>query len=137
MSRRKQRIDGAETRRRPHLPPAVSQSQLTEQTEALVAEQAGALEHTSGEVQVESMVMVLEQHGMERAIQQRLLSSPDAEFTSLVVRRVPGGVCLQGVMEVSGDLPDVTRLAMEVAGVQRVINRLVVHNNPVTAPRPR
>jgi len=83
------------------------------------------------------MVMVLEQHGMERAIQQRLLSSPDVEFTSLVVRRVPGGVCLQGVMQVSGDLPDVTRLAMEVAGVQRVINRLVVHSTPLDAPRPR
>jgi osmotically-inducible protein OsmY len=136
MSRRKQRIDGSETRRRPHLTP--TDSQLTGQTDALVAEQAKALEHTPGEVQVESMVMVLdEQHGMERAIQQRLLSSPDAEFTSLVVRRVPGGVCLQGVMEVRGDLPDVTRLAMEVAGVQRVINRLVVHNNPLNAPRPR
>lgn len=135
MSRRKQRIDGSETRRRPHLPPA--DSPLTEQTETLVAEQVEALEHTTGEVQVESMVMVLEQHGMERAIQQRLLSSPDAEFTSLVVRRVPGGVCLQGVMEVSGDLPDVTRLAMEVAGVQRVINRLVVHSNPLSPSRPR
>lgn len=136
MSRRKQRIDGAETRKRPHLitPP---DSQLTGQTDALVAEQVAAPEHTTGEVQVESMVMVLEQHGMERAIQQRLLSTPDAEFTSLVVRRVPGGVCLQGVMEVRGDLPDVTRLAMEVAGVQRVINRLVVHNNPLSVPRPR
>lgn|GEM_PF-661940 len=127
MARRKQRFDGSETRRQPHLPPAVPQ--LTEQTDAI--------EHTTGEVQVESMVMVLEQHGMERAIQQRLLSSPDVEFTSLVVRRVPGGVCLQGVMQVSGDLPDVTRLAMEVAGVQRVINRLVVHSTPLDAPRPR
>lgn len=127
MARRKQRIDGAESRRQPHLPPTVPQ--LTKQTDVI--------EHTTGEVQVESMVMVLEQHGMERAIQQRLLSSPDVEFTSLVVRRVPGGVCLQGVMEVSGDLPDVTRLAMEVAGVQRVINRLVVHSTPLDAPRPR
>ncbi len=65
-------------------------------------------------------------HFVEREVQRALLSHPELSFSSLVVRRVPGGVCLEGVMEVDDDGPDVTALARRVSGVERVINHLLV-----------
>ncbi len=67
-----------------------------------------------------------EPHRVERLVQQHLLSCPDASFSSLVIRRVPNGICLQGVLEADSDIPDVDSLARQVAGVNQVINRLVV-----------
>lgn len=46
-------------------------------------------------------------------------------FLSLVVRRIPGGVCLQGVV-VDDDEIDIEVTARELAGVDHVVNQLVV-----------
>ena len=59
-------------------------------------------------------------------VRRELLSRPGLEFSSLVVRRVHDGVCLQGVLEANESNADVCDLARSVAGVERVLNHLVV-----------
>ncbi len=66
------------------------------------------------------------QHLLEMDVRQRLLSQPAVHFNSLVVRRLRNGVCLQGVVQVDSDGPDVNTLALSVAGVEEVLNHLVV-----------
>jgi osmotically-inducible protein OsmY len=66
-------------------------------------------------------------HRIEQQVQQELLSQPALHFSSLVVRRIDKGVCLQGMVETEADpVPDVCRIARQVAGVEQVLNRLVV-----------
>lgn len=69
-------------------------------------------------------------HRLERDVQRCLLDHPDLQFSSLVVRRVRDGVCLEGVLEVEGFCPDVSSLAQRVAGVSQVLNHLVVRRPP-------
>lgn len=69
-------------------------------------------------------------HQLEQAIQRYLLSRSDLRFSSLVIRRIAGGVCLEGVVESEADLRSICRLAGEVAGVKQVLNRLVVQRHP-------
>jgi hypothetical protein len=64
-------------------------------------------------------------HRLEGAVRRHLLSHPKLQFSTLVIRRIPNGVCLQGVLEDSVDL-DVCSLARSVAGVNEVLNHLVV-----------
>jgi len=64
-------------------------------------------------------------HRLEQAVQRRLLAHPELRFSSLVIRRIPNGVCLEGVLENDAEL-DVSSLARSVAGVQEVLNHLVV-----------
>jgi len=64
-------------------------------------------------------------HGLEHAVHRRLRAQPGLEIASLVIRRIPNGVCLEGVLE--GDsVQDVCNLARSVAGVDEVLNHLVV-----------
>jgi len=65
-------------------------------------------------------------HRLEQAVQRRLLSNPSLRFSSLVIRRIPNGVCLEGVLENGADL-DVCTLARSIVGVDEVRNHLVVH----------
>jgi hypothetical protein len=67
-------------------------------------------------------------HRLEQAVQRHLLSHPQLRFSTLVIRRIPNGVCLQGVLEHSVDL-DVCSLARSVAGVNEVLNHLVVRHS--------
>lgn len=64
--------------------------------------------------------------GLERAVRQKLLSHPDVRISSLTVRQIEGGVCLDGVLEVGDELPDIERLVRSAADVERVWNRLVM-----------
>jgi osmotically-inducible protein OsmY len=73
----------------------------------------------------ESLAETGSPHRLEQAVQRHLLSHPKLRFSTLVIRRIPNGVCLQGVLEESVDL-DVCSLARSVAGVNEVLNRLVV-----------
>lgn len=63
-------------------------------------------------------------HGFEQQVRFELESAH--QFSSLVVRRIPGGICLQGVLDVDDSLPDVDSLARRIAGVERVLNQLVM-----------
>jgi osmotically-inducible protein OsmY len=75
---------------------------------------------------------VLSPHSVERNVRRELMSQPEFRFSSLVVRRIDNGVCLQGVLETTETGPDVISLARKVAGVNRVINRLLVtHARPL------
>ena len=67
-------------------------------------------------------------HQLEQAVRRELMSQPTLKFSSLVVRRMPNGVCLEGVVEAAGTAGDIGRIVNAVAGVDRVINRLVVRN---------
>lgn len=65
-------------------------------------------------------------HDVEAEVQRVLLGTPELEFTSLVVRRVPQGVCLEGVVHGKRQTDDVADLARTVKGVDVVINHLLV-----------
>lgn len=69
-------------------------------------------------------------HHVERSVRRQLLANPRLQFSSLVIRRIRDGICLQGVLEADEDGPDVCSLAQQVAGVEKVINRLVVRRTP-------
>lgn len=69
-------------------------------------------------------------HALEHSVQRELLAQPGLDFSSLVVRRIPGGVCLEGVLETSAGPDDVTTLAQRVAGVEQVLNHLVIRRPP-------
>lgn len=75
-------------------------------------------------------------HLTESEVRRALTSHPDLHFKLLVVRRVPHGVCLEGVLDVSGRAPDVDQIARQVPGVERVINRLMVREQPSHKRRP-
>jgi osmotically-inducible protein OsmY len=76
------------------------------------------------------MTLIDSPHQVERDVRRELLSQPELRFSSLVVRRVGrGAICLEGVLETTaGKAPDVSGLAQRVAGVDRVLNRLVVRS---------
>jgi osmotically-inducible protein OsmY len=65
-------------------------------------------------------------HRTAFAVQNSLLQEPGLDFSSLVVREMPNGVCLEGVVSVDAGSPDIDSLVRLVSGVDRVLNRLVV-----------
>lgn len=66
-------------------------------------------------------------HQVEQDVQRALLAQPSLRFSSLVVRRIDNGVCLQGVLEAGDEAsPDVCHIARGVSGVRNVLNRLVI-----------
>ena len=67
-------------------------------------------------------------HGVERQIRQALTSHPGLTVSNLVVRRVRDGVCLTGVIESIDETTDVCNLVREVAGVNQVLNRMLVRS---------
>jgi hypothetical protein len=69
---------------------------------------------------------VVSPHQIEGEVRSALLSLPEVQFTSLVVRRTDNGVCLQGVMQVNDEIPDVVNLVRQVAGVDSVLNQLLI-----------
>lgn len=71
-----------------------------------------------------------ERHRLERDVQRRLLEHPELCFSSLVVRRIGDGVCLEGVLEMDDCPDDVGKLVQRAAGVTHVLNHLVVRRPP-------
>ncbi len=70
------------------------------------------------------------EHEFERDIQRRLLETPGLNFSSLVVRRIDDGICVQGVLELSGPHLDLGKVVRDVSGVENVINQVLVRNCP-------
>jgi hypothetical protein len=64
-------------------------------------------------------------HQVEQEVLSILLAEPNLHFSSLVVRRIADGVCLQGTVEVDETSPDVIDVAKRVRGVYCVLNHLV------------
>ena len=65
-------------------------------------------------------------HRLEQDIRHQLMLESNLNFTSLVVRRINNGVCLEGVLETDDDSCDVENVVRRVADVQNVLNCLVV-----------
>lgn len=64
-------------------------------------------------------------HPMEYEVLRRLRSEPRLRISSLVIRRIPSGVCLQGVIESNPDQVDLQQLLGQIEGVNEVVNQLV------------
>jgi hypothetical protein len=86
------------------------------------------------EPESEALHLIGAPHGLEQAVHRRLRSQPGLQIASLVIRRIPNGVCLEGVLEGETD-HDICNLARSVAGVDEVLNHLVVRqcSQPVGA----
>lgn len=78
--------------------------------------------------------VLIHPHRLEQDVRNRLMSESNLNFTSLVVRRIDDGVCLEGVLETDDDSTDIEHLVRRVAGVQRVINCVLVRR-PHKLPR--
>lgn len=65
-------------------------------------------------------------HVTELQVRRHLLDQNGLTFSSLVVRRMNNGVCLQGVVESRDDEPDFAGLVREVAAVEEVVSQIVV-----------
>ncbi len=63
---------------------------------------------------------------LEADVRRALLSEEGLDIASLVVRRLPNGVCLEGVIRVNGDDVDVCKAVRQLVGVGDVRNHLVV-----------
>jgi hypothetical protein len=74
-------------------------------------------------------------HRFEQDVRFRLMAEPTLNFTSLTVRRIPNGVCLEGVLETDDDLPDISRLLRRITGVEKVLNYLVVRRPYAIPPK--
>lgn len=77
-------------------------------------------------------------HGVEQAVQRALLAlAPTVQFTMLVIRRCgTNSVCVEGVVQVMDDLPDLEDVVLSVPGVERVQLRLVQATyRPFVMPR--
>lgn len=120
MAERKLRIHAATTAAIPH--PRIRMPRTDDQSVATVAGLPTSLEDgpPTGEHHDESAST------LERAVRQKLISDPNVRISSLVVRQIEGGVCLEGILETVNDLTDVERLVRSVASVDRVLNRLVL-----------
>lgn len=66
-----------------------------------------------------------EPHSVECEVRRRLLADTSCEIQSLVVHRIPDGVCIEGVVESTTPMEEITAALESVAGVDRVMNRLV------------
>lgn len=78
--------------------------------------------------------VVFHRHQLEQEVRNRLMAEPNLKFTSLVVRRVRSGLCLEGVLETNDSVADVSQLVRETFGVSQVLDRLVIHR-PHQPPR--
>ncbi len=65
-------------------------------------------------------------HQLESDVRRALMSEDGVHIASLVVRRLPNGVCLEGVIHVSGDDVDVCKSVRKLDGVGEVLNHLLV-----------
>ena len=71
--------------------------------------------------------VIFHRHQLEQEVRNRLMAEPSLNFTSLVVRRVRSGLCLEGVLETDDSVAEVSRLVRQICGVSQVLDRLVVH----------
>lgn len=65
-------------------------------------------------------------HTLEREVHRRLQGEPGLDIKSLVVRRTPIGICLEGRIETQDHEVDLRALMAGISGLGEVINHLVV-----------
>ncbi|MEZ6047693.1 MAG: hypothetical protein R3C11_19360 [Planctomycetaceae bacterium] len=71
-------------------------------------------------------------HSIEREVHHALLTTPGLKIHSLVIHRIPDGICLDGTIELEQPLDNpcelITALIQKEVGVNRVVNRMVTCN---------
>lgn len=72
-------------------------------------------------------------HEIEGRVRSALISHPDVEFASLVVRRTENCVFLQGVMCAGSNIPDLAHVVRQVAHVENVLNQVLIQESLVPA----
>jgi osmotically-inducible protein OsmY len=65
-------------------------------------------------------------HDIECEVSRRLNQHPELKIKSLIVRRTPGGVCLEGRIETSREDINFADLMRDIPGLEEVINHLVI-----------
>jgi len=78
---------------------------------------------------------LVDAHRVEQDVQRALHAVPGAHFGSLVVRRLPDGVCLQGNVEFDLQACDLSEVARGVTGVDTVVNHIVDRSVRPVMPR--
>lgn len=65
-------------------------------------------------------------HDIETSVRRELMAVPGVTVSSLVVRRVPNGVCLQGILRCPDASFDICDAVRRVPGVHQILNQMVV-----------
>ncbi|MBC7968391.1 MAG: hypothetical protein H7Z17_21000 [Fuerstia sp.] len=65
-------------------------------------------------------------HQLESDVRRALNAAAGVDIGLIVVRKLPNGICLEGVIHVSSDDFDVCSLVREIEGVGEIVNNLVV-----------
>ncbi len=124
------RFDGAR-QHRPHLRAealAAIQEQVTTSAGTSFGNKTDefTLLEDAGPVLVGEAEEIPDVRNVESQLRRALMDLPGVTFSSLSLQRIDEGVCLQGILEYDGTVPDVCGLARRVAGVEHVLNRLVI-----------
>lgn len=69
-------------------------------------------------------------HPLEYEVTRKLRSYPTVKISSLVVRRTPDGICLQGVLESDAEDVEFRQLLCELESLANVVNQLVCCHRP-------
>lgn len=64
-------------------------------------------------------------HPVEYEVLRKLQAHPQLKIASLVIRRIPDGICLQGVIESDPEHINFQQLLGQIDGVEQVVNQLV------------
>ena len=130
MPQRPQRTDAARAVRvpTPHLARQLAEAAATQAAPATEAAAATSTSHATTAQPDDGNGSGCHElpHTTELQVRRHLLGQSSLTFSSLVVRRMNNGVCLQGVVEICNDEPDFDRLVREVAAVEKVVSQLVV-----------
>lgn len=65
-------------------------------------------------------------HSLEQRVHRELLRDGRDSLSQIVVRRLPNGVCLEGVVRSIPAALDAERTARRIPGVREVLNHLVL-----------
>ncbi len=65
-------------------------------------------------------------HEIEVEVNRRLQQIPQINIKSLVVRRIPNGVCVEGRIEVGEDQVDLSDWMRDIPGLDEFVNHLVI-----------
>lgn len=65
-------------------------------------------------------------HNVETEVRRELLATQGVTVSSLVVRRLENGVCLQGVLRFDDAEFDICESVRKVPGISKILNHMVV-----------
>jgi len=109
----------------------VAHKDVRSDQQSAAAETVGASTARSTEATSDCDGLSSAPHRLEQDVRRSLLANPNVRIASLVVRRIPKGVCIEGVLETEEAAPDVCAVVRRIPGVSKVVNHLVVRHPPL------